>query len=318
MSARGRRSWRDRRILLRLRHLALFALAACASAPPRPPVDELKELHSQLDAQSALVAQQQRRIEELEVKLAALAAKSEPTPAARAPVVQPAPMPVKSEPRPQLKTVKLGEGRRLRRATDRVNPVERAPGLPNSVELREPDEDQLARLEADPLVAREFDADRAWSEAVQKRIRATPRPTMRSISPAWCANHAATAPGRCSCSRACRRSTRRATRWRRRSWRAGGACASSAGARMRKRFCCGCSASTPMRRRRCRVSRCSRTCEAYESKRREPRQLGGPGRSELHPGGGAQRRIEERWRQAERQISRRRGRMKITTMMGTS
>ena len=60
------------------------------------------------------------RIEELEVKLAALAAKSEPTPAARAPVVQPAPMPVKSEPRPQLKTVKLGEGRRLRRATDRV------------------------------------------------------------------------------------------------------------------------------------------------------------------------------------------------------
>src|SRR5437764_14793102 len=156
---------------LRFGHLALLAtLAACAAAPVKPSAEaeEIKELRSQLDAQSALVAQQQRRIEELEVKLAALAAKSEPTPAARAPVVQPAPMPVKSEPRPQLKTVKLGEGRRLRRATDRVNPVERAPGLPNSVELREPDEDQLARLEADPLVAREFDADRAWSEAVQK------------------------------------------------------------------------------------------------------------------------------------------------------
>src|SRR5207244_6114297 len=133
MGSPGRRSWWVRRRLplrgfsLRLRHLsALLALAAgCAGAPVKPSAEaeQLKELRSQLDAQSALVAQQQRRIEELEVKLAALAAKSEPTPAARAPVAQPAPMPAKSGPRPQLKTVKRGEGRRLLRGTDRVNPV---------------------------------------------------------------------------------------------------------------------------------------------------------------------------------------------------
>src|SRR5882672_7722030 len=65
-----------------------------------------------------------------------------------------------------LKTVKMGEGRRLRR--DRVNPVSLAPRLPATVELREPDEDDLARLEADPVVVRDFDADHAWAEAVQK------------------------------------------------------------------------------------------------------------------------------------------------------
>ena len=40
--------------------------------------EELKELRGQIQAQSALLAQQQRRIEELEVKLAALAAKAQP------------------------------------------------------------------------------------------------------------------------------------------------------------------------------------------------------------------------------------------------
>jgi len=155
---------------LRLRHLLSFALAAgCASAPARPSaeIEELKELRGQLEAQSALVAQQQRRIEELEVKLAALAARTQPAPAAQAPAPQPATAPaVKPEPRPQLKTVKLG-GRKLRRS-DRVNPVERAPRLPSNMELREPDEDQLARLETDPRQAGELDADHAWAEAVQK------------------------------------------------------------------------------------------------------------------------------------------------------
>ncbi len=156
---------------LRLRHLSAFALAAaCASAPVRPPApaDELKELRAQLEAQSALVAQQQRRIEELEVKLAALAARWQmPAPAAQAPAAAPPPAaPQKQEPRPQLKTVKLG-GRKLLRA-DHVNPVERAPRLPDAVALREPDEDQLARLQADPEMVSEFDADHAWSEAVQK------------------------------------------------------------------------------------------------------------------------------------------------------
>jgi len=120
-----------------------------------------------VEAQSAIVQQQQRRIEELEVKLAALVARAQPVQPAVKPA-QPAAAPVApKDPRPPLKTVKLGEGRRMHRS-DHVNPVERAPRLPASVELREPDEDQMARLEADPVVVREFDADHAWAEAVQK------------------------------------------------------------------------------------------------------------------------------------------------------
>lgn len=152
----------------RLRNLALVALAsACASAQVRPSTtaEELKELHAQLDAQSALVAQQQRRIDELEVKLAALLLKAPPLAPARAPV--PPSQQQRPEPRPQLKTVKLGEGRRLRRF-DRVNPVERAPLLPNDVALREPDEDALARLDIDPEIRHDFDADEAWAQAVGK------------------------------------------------------------------------------------------------------------------------------------------------------
>ena len=157
---------------MRLRHLsALLALAAgCAGAPVKPSAEaeQLKELRSQLDAQSALVAQQQRRIEELEVKLAALAARSQPAAPAPARSTQPGVAP-RSDPRPPLKTVKMGEGRRLRR--DRVNPVALAPRLPATVELREPDEDDLARLEVDPEVVRDSDADRAWADAVQKLNR---------------------------------------------------------------------------------------------------------------------------------------------------
>ena len=148
---------------MRFRLVAVAALlAGCAGAPARPPseAEELKELRSQIQAQSILVAQQQRRIEELEVKLAALAAKAQPAaghPASAAPA--------RHDPRPPLKTVKVGG--RLRR-TDRINPVERAPSLPILVELKEPDEEALARLDSDPTVAREFDADHIWAEAVQK------------------------------------------------------------------------------------------------------------------------------------------------------
>ena len=148
---------------MRFRLVAVAALlAGCAGAPARPPseAEELKELKSQIQAQSILVAQQQRRIEELEVKLAALAAKAQPAaghPASAAPA--------RHDPRPPLKTVKVGG--RLRR-TDRINPVERAPSLPILVELKEPDEEALARLDSDPTVAREFDADHTWAEAVQK------------------------------------------------------------------------------------------------------------------------------------------------------
>jgi TolA-binding protein len=146
-----------------LRLVAVAALfAGCAGAPARPPseAEELRELRSQIQAQSILVAQQQRRIEELEVKLAALAAKAQPAaghPASAAPA--------RHDPRPPLKTVKVGG--RLRR-TDRINPVERAPSLPILVELKEPDEEALARLDSDPMVAREFDADHTWAQAVQK------------------------------------------------------------------------------------------------------------------------------------------------------
>jgi TolA-binding protein len=145
---------------LRFRLLAAAtSLAACAGAPARPTAeaDDLKELRSQLQAQSALVAQQQRRIEELEVKLAALAARTQAAPAQATPP--------RVDPRPPLKTVKVGG--RLRRS-DRLNPVEHAPRLPSSVELREPDPEALARLETDTTVAREFVADHTWAEAVRK------------------------------------------------------------------------------------------------------------------------------------------------------
>ena len=143
---------------MRFRIVAAAALAACAAAPARPgaEADEMKELRSQLQAQSALVAQQQRRIEELEVKIAALALKAQ-DPARVAPP--------RADPRPHVKTLKPGG--RLRRA-DRLNPVERAPSLPTEVELREPDSEALARLSTDPAVESEFDADHTWAEAVRK------------------------------------------------------------------------------------------------------------------------------------------------------
>ena len=141
----------------------LVVLAACAGAPPRASeADDLRELRGQLQAQSALIAQQQRRIEELEVKLAALVAKGpQETAAPRGAAAVPA----KADVRPSLKTVKVGGRLRSR---DRVNPVEHAPALPSSVSLREPDEYALAQLDVDPVLAREVGADRAWAEAVQK------------------------------------------------------------------------------------------------------------------------------------------------------
>ncbi len=119
-------------------------------------------MRGQLLAQSAVVAQQQRRIEELEVKVAALAAKAQQD---SSPHRAPPAVPAKADIRPPLKTLKVGGRLRSR---DRVNPVEHAPALPNSVPLREPDEYALAQLDVDPVVAREFGADRAWAEAVQK------------------------------------------------------------------------------------------------------------------------------------------------------
>ncbi len=120
-----------------------------------------------MTAQSDLVAQQQRRIESLEVRLTALGARTQSVPVkAEAPALAvPAPF------RPSLKSVQLGEvkGRRLQH--ERPNPVERAPRLPSSLELKEPDQAVLESLDqpsADPHVAESALADFAWAAAVQK------------------------------------------------------------------------------------------------------------------------------------------------------
>ena len=185
MPPQGRRSCRSRtprgRSPLPLVRTPLFfasaacaagLLAACATAPkPAPAADDLKELRSQLEAQSSLVAQQQRRIEELEVKMAALAARAQQakTPAVPAPAPAEITNPAKVlEPRPSLKTVKLGEGQGRRAPLRADHPGSVAPQIPAAVELTEPDEDSLARLETDPEQTREFNADHAWATAVQE------------------------------------------------------------------------------------------------------------------------------------------------------
>jgi TolA-binding protein len=148
-------------------------LAACATAQKAAPApaDDLKELRLQLEAQSSLVAQQQRRIEELEVKIAAIVSRSQ----VKAPPAVPEPAPAQitnpppaKESRPSLKTVKLGEGKGRRAPLRADHPGAVAPQIPAAVELAEPDEDSLARLETDPDQTREFNADHAWATAVQE------------------------------------------------------------------------------------------------------------------------------------------------------
>jgi TolA-binding protein len=152
--------------------LSTLLLCACACAGTQRRADgELEELRVQIAAQSAQIAAQQRRLEELEVKLAAVAAKADQPQFKTTPAAQPAPAaekPPAKDPRPQLKTVKVGEGRR--RIRD-YNPVERAPALPSNIPLKEPDGDALARLEeaaVDPGIRAELDADHAFAHAVGK------------------------------------------------------------------------------------------------------------------------------------------------------
>jgi TolA-binding protein len=67
--------------------------------------------------------------------------------------------------------VKLGEGRRRRRD---YNPVERAPLIPSSISLKEPDQEALDRLDAaavDPGIRAELDADHSFAQAVAKLNR---------------------------------------------------------------------------------------------------------------------------------------------------
>jgi len=155
--------------------LVLASCAACAGARAREDV-QLLELKGQLAGQSAQIAAQQRRIEDLEVKLAAVAARAEPKPAPASPADKPAPVRDAAaapghDPRPKLKTVKLGEGRRRRR---NYNPVERAPLIPSSISIKEPDQETLDRLEAaavDQGIRAELDADYAFAQAVGKLNR---------------------------------------------------------------------------------------------------------------------------------------------------
>src|SRR5438105_4767956 len=144
---------------------AAFSTAACSGAQLRGSggdshPSEMAELHGQLKAQSALLAEQQRRIEQLEVRLAAMAArlsdKSKPVQAADKPasaepaLIQYDGRSVDNGVQKKLKTVKMEapKGRRLRR-----NPSERAaPALPTVTNLKEPQEADLDRLDDQPAV----------------------------------------------------------------------------------------------------------------------------------------------------------------------
>jgi TolA-binding protein len=145
---------------------------ACAAAPVRED-PQLAELRGQLAAQAEQIASQQHRIDDLEVKVAAVASQAEAKAAqpqqqapaaALAPATKAAPA---KDPRPHLKTVKLSP----RRPHRDYNPVERAPRIPSTIALREPDETALASLDefpVDPAIRSEVEADHSFADAVRK------------------------------------------------------------------------------------------------------------------------------------------------------
>jgi TolA-binding protein len=146
--------------------LALALCASCAGGRVREDAAFL-ELKGQLAVQSAQLQAQQRRIEEL----AAVAAHAEPSRGTTTPAEKQAPATAAParDPRPHLKTVKLGEGRRRHRD---YNPVETAPSIPSAIALKEPDAETLQRLEeaaqVDPGIRDELDSDHAFAQAVAK------------------------------------------------------------------------------------------------------------------------------------------------------
>jgi len=153
--------------------IVLVPLAcACAAAPVRED-SQLAELRGQLAAQSEQIAAQQRRIDDLEMKVAAVASRAESktiviesvAPAAVAPVTTP--FAAAKDPRPQLKTVKLSP----RMPRHDSNPVERAPRIPSTIALREPDDQALASLDdvpVDAMIRAEVEADHSFASAVRK------------------------------------------------------------------------------------------------------------------------------------------------------
>ncbi len=175
----------------------------CAT-PGRTQESQLDELRGQVRLQGEQLAQQQNRLEQLELKLAAAQqrvaeTRAGPPPAAQLAATQPAAtQPDASDSKTQpasakpLQTVKLlptasltslgpaaqpegrtkAEGRRP--ALTNPNPQDRAPRLPAHVALKEPDAEALARLEQPaPAVLvqtgngkRDPSAERAFAEAV--------------------------------------------------------------------------------------------------------------------------------------------------------
>ena len=154
--------------------LVAFALiAGCAGAKPLPDT-RVEELQQELAAQANLLARQQQRIEELEVRVATLASRAQAPASSAAHGQPPASAPGSSVPK-TLQTIKLPAppgGRRPH--PPRLNPVERAPRLPAQISLREPDEEALAELETplqsavDSAIASAAGADRAFAQAVQR------------------------------------------------------------------------------------------------------------------------------------------------------
>src|SRR5207245_2764023 len=138
-------------------------VCACAGAPVRED-SQLAELRGQLAAQSEQISAQQRRIDDLEMKVAAVASRPESktiviqAPAQPAAALATKPATPAKDPRPQLKTVKLSP----RMPRHDSNPVERAPRIPSTIALREPDEQALLSLDdvpVDAVIRAEVEAD---------------------------------------------------------------------------------------------------------------------------------------------------------------
>ncbi len=162
--------------------LPLASALACAAAKPvEQQQDEahIAELQGQVQVQGEQLKSQQQRIEALELKLAALAAR--PPAPAKAPV-QEAPIQLdnesiqKSEAPPKLQTVKLHPAKEKGRPQIRNSPRDPAvraapPRLPAQVELKEPDEERLAELDqplVDPGARDALAAEKAFATAVQQ------------------------------------------------------------------------------------------------------------------------------------------------------
>jgi len=132
-----------------------------------------------------------------------------------------------------------------RRPRRDYNPVERAPRIPSTIALREPDETALASLDefpVDPAIRSEVEADHSFADAVHKLnegelstaegdllafARMHPRHSAADNALYLAGSSGRTgaiAKARCRCSIAFRATIRRVTRWSPRSSRRVAAC----------------------------------------------------------------------------------------------